>query len=87
MIAIVAMFAMNAQTLEQTKFIDNTYFRVEGGATALTHPGCHSYDNFGHTIQGLIGAEVGKCITPKFCVAFEGYFVILNVIEAGKFNY
>ena len=87
MIAIVAMFAMNAQTLEQTKFIDNTYFRVEGGATALTHPGCHSYDNFGHTIQGIIGAEVGKWITPKFGVAFEGDFGIRNGSKFGYFNY
>ena len=86
MIALVAMFAMNAQTLEQTKFIDNTYFRVEGGATALTHPGCNGYEDWGHTIQGVIGAEVGKWITPKFGVAFEGDFGIRNGSEAGKFN-
>ena len=86
MIAIVVMFTMNAQTFESSRFIDNTYFRVEGGATALTHPGCHSYDNFGHTIQGVIGAEVGKWITPKFGVAFEGDFGIRNGSEAGKFN-
>lgn len=87
MIAIVAMFAMNAQTLEQTKFIDNTYFRVEGGATALTHPGCNGYEDFGHTIQGVIGAEVGKWITPKFGVAFEGDFGIRNGSKFGYFNY
>ena len=87
MIAIVAMFAMNAQTLEQTKFIDNTYFRVEGGATALTHPGCLGYEDFGHTIQGVIGAEVGKWITPKFGVAFEGDFGIRNGSKFGYFNY
>ena len=95
MIAIVAMFTMNAQTLEQTKFIDNTYFRVEGGATALTHPGCNGYEDFGHTIQGVIGAEVGKWITPKFGVAFEGDFGIRNGSKdngdngpvKSKFNY
>ena len=87
MIALVAMFAMNAQTLEQTKFIDNTYFRVEGGATALTHPGCNGYEDFGHTIQGVIGAEVGKWITPKFGVAFEGDFGIRNGSKFGYFNY
>lgn len=86
MIAIVAMFTMNAQTFESSRFIDNTYFRVEGGAIALTHPGCHDYDNFGHTIQGVIGAEVGKWVTPKFGVAFEGDFGIRNGSEAGKFN-
>lgn len=87
MIAIVAMFTMNAQTFESSRFIDNTYFRVEGGATALTHPGCNGYDNFGHTIQGVIGAEVGKWITPKFGVAFEGDFGIRNGSKFGYFNY
>ena len=86
MIAIVAMFTMNAQTFESSRFIDNTYFRVEGGATALTHPKCKEYKNWGHTIQGVIGAEVGKWITPKFGVAFEGDFGIRNGSEAGKFN-
>lgn len=87
MIAIVAMFAMNAQTFESSRFIDNTYFRVEGGATALTHPGCLGYEDFGHTIQGVIGAEVGKWITPKFGVAFEGDFGIRNGSKFGYFNY
>lgn len=87
MIAIVAMFTMNAQTFESSRFIDNTYVRVEGGATALTHPGCLGYENFGHTIQGVIGAEVGKWITPKFGVAFEGDFGIRNGSKFGYFNY
>lgn len=87
MIAIVAMFTMNAQTFESSRFIDNTYFRVEGGVTALTHPGCLGYEDFGHTIQGVIGAEVGKWITPKFGVAFEGDFGIRNGSKFGYFNY
>ena len=92
MIAIVAMFTMNAQTFESSRFIDNTYVRVEGGATALTHPDCKKYydwgyENWGHTVQGVVGAEVGKWITPKFGVAFEGDFGIRNGSDAGKFNY
>ena len=92
MIAIMAMFTMNAQTFESSKFIDNTYVRVEGGATALTHPDCKKYydwgyENWGHTVQGVVGAEVGKWITPKFGVAFEGDFGIRNGSDAGKFNY
>ena len=87
MIAIVAMFTMNAQTFESSRFIDNTYFRVEGGATALTHTGCLGYENWGHTIQGVIGAEVGKWVTPKFGVAFEGDFGIRNGSKFGYFNY
>ena len=86
MIAIVAMFTMNAQTFESSRFIDNTYVRVEGGVTALTHPECNKYENWGHSIQGVIGAEVGKWITPKFGVAFEGDFGIRNGSEAGDFN-
>ena len=89
MIALVAMFAMSvsAQTLVQPKFIDNTYVRVEGGATALTHPRCMGYENWGHTIQGVIGAEVGKWITPKFGVAFEGDFGLRNGSKHGYFQY
>lgn len=88
-VALVAMFAMSmsAQTVESSRFIDNTYFRVEGGATALTHPGCLGYEDWGHTIQGVIGAEIGKWITPKFGVAFEGDFGIRNGSKFGYFNY
>lgn len=88
-IAAIAMFAMsmNAQTLESSKFIDNTYFRVSGGATALMHPGCMGYEDFGHTIQGVIGAELGKWITPKFGVAFEGDFGLRNGSKYGYFQY
>ena len=82
MAAVAAMF-VNAQTFEQSKFIDNTYVRIDGGATALTHPGCNGYENWGHTIQGVIGAEIGKWITPKFGVAFEGDFGIRNGSKVG----
>jgi outer membrane protein OmpA-like peptidoglycan-associated protein len=89
MIALVAMFAMsmNAQTLESSKFIDNTYFRLSGGATALMHPGCMGYEDFGHTIQGVAGAEIGKWITPKFGVAFRGDFGFRNGSTWGYAQY
>lgn len=86
MIAIMAMFTMNAQTFESSRFIDNTYFRIEGGATALTHPDCNKYENWGHTIQGVVGTEVGKWVTPKFGVAFEGDFGIRNGSKVGDFS-
>lgn len=86
MAAVAAMF-VNAQTFEQSKFIDNTYVRIDGGVTALTHPGCLGYENWGHTIQGVIGVEVGKWITPKFGVAFEGDFGIRNGSKLGLFQY
>lgn len=74
MIALVAMFAMTmtAQTLEQPKFFDNTYVTLKGGASALMHPGCNGYKNFGHSIQGQAALEFGKWITPKFGVGIEG---------------
>lgn len=86
MAAVAAMF-VNAQTFEQSKFIDNTYVRIDGGVTALTHPGCLGYENFGHSIQGVIGVEIGKWITPKFGVAFEGDFGIRNGSKLGLFQY
>ena len=85
--AVVAAFSINAQTLEPSKFIDNTYIRITGGATALTHPGCLGYEDWGHSIQGVIGAEIGKWITPKFGVAFEGDFGLRNGSKHGIFQY
>lgn len=89
--AAVAALSMTAQTLEQPKFIDNTYVRIEGGATALTHPNhdgiSYEYDNWSHTIQGVIGAEIGKWITPNFGVAFEGDFGLRNGSKNGLFQY
>ena len=86
-ITTMAMFTMNAQTFESSKFIDNTYVRVEGGATALTKYKYNEYTKWGHAVQGVIGAEVGKWVTPKFGVAFEGDFGIRNSRDEGKFNY
>ena len=86
-LAIGAISFANAQTLEPSKFFDNTYVRVSGGATALSHPGCNDYVDWGHTIQGVIGAEIGKWITPKFGVAFAGDFGIRNGSEFGFFQY
>lgn len=89
MIAFMAMFAMtmSAQTLESSRFIDNTYFRVEGGVTGLSHPKCNGYENFGHSLQAVIGAEVGKWITPKFGVAFEGDFGLRNGSKYGAYQW
>lgn len=73
-IALVAIMGMsvNAQTVESSRFIDNTYITLKGGASALTHPGCNGYQNFGHSIQGQAALEFGKWITPKFGVGIEG---------------
>lgn len=86
-LATLVAMVMNAQTVESSKFIDNTYFRLEGGATALTHPHYLGYEDWGHTIQAVIGVEVGKWITPKFGVAFEGDFGLRNGSKYGLFQY
>ena len=73
-IAFVAMMGMSlsAQTVESSRLFDNTYITLKGGASALTHPGCNGYQNFGHSIQGQAALEFGKWITPKFGVGVEG---------------
>lgn len=88
MIAFVAMFAMTmtAQTLEQPKFFDNTYVTLKGGASALTHPGCNDYKDFGHSIQGQAALEFGKWITPKFGVGIEGTVGFDNGSHVGWFQ-
>ena len=83
MAAIVALVS-NAHTYE-TNFFDNTYVRVSGGVTALTHPNCLGYENLGHTMQAVIGAEVGKWITPNFGVAFVGNAGFRNGSKYGYF--
>lgn len=86
--AIIAVMSMNAQiAFEQPRFVDNTYLRLEGGVTGLTDPSALGYENFGHTLQTVIGAEVGKWVTPNFGVAFEGDFGIRNGSKLAYFGY
>lgn len=85
--AIMTMVSMNAQTLEPSKFIDNTYIGVRGGVTALTHPNCvNKYEDWGHSIESAISLEVGKWITPKFGLSVEGTTGIRNGSKFGAFQ-
>lgn len=81
MIAIVAMFAMNAQTLEQTKFIDNTYVTLRYGVTGLMKPSSFNYvkgtcgdksNGFAHSLAQQTELQFGKWVTPRFAVALDG---------------
>ncbi len=81
-----AVFTVSAHNAD-TKFFDNTYVRITGGATALTSPEYAGYENFGHSIQGVIGAEIGKWITPNWGIAFSGDFGLRNGSEYGFAQY
>lgn len=84
MIALVAMFAMNAQTLEQTKFIDNTYVTMRYGVTGLMKPSSFKYvrgtrgtcgdksNGLAHSLAQQTELQFGKWVTPRFAVALDG---------------
>lgn len=85
--AVMTMVNVNAQTLEPSSFIDNTYIGVRGGATALTHPNCiNGYEDWGHSIESAISLEVGKWITPKFGIGIEGTTGVRNGSKFGAFQ-
>lgn len=85
--ALMAMVNVNAQTLEPSRFIDNTYIGVRGGATALTHPTCvNGYEDWGHSIESAVSLEIGKWITPKFGLGIEGTTGIRNGSKFGAFQ-
>lgn len=85
--AIMTMVNVNAQTLEPSSFIDNTYVGVRGGVTALTHPSCiNGYEDWGHSIESAISLEIGKWITPKFGLGIEGTTGIRNGSKFGAFQ-
>lgn len=71
-IAMIAMFTFtNAQTVEQSKLMDNTKITLKGGVSALAHPGCNGYEDWAHTLQGTTTLEFSKMLTPKFGVGLE----------------
>ena len=85
---MATVMSLNAQTTyEGSKFFDNTYARVTGGATGLVNPSTLGYDDFGHSVQAVVGAEIGKWITPNFGVALAGDFGIRNGSKCGLFQY
>ena len=57
--AVVFSFSASAQTVEESKILDNVYFGVNGGvATKAT--GVHWMDN----LNPNAGVRIGKWITP-----------------------
>lgn len=62
---------INAQTIESQKVFDNVEVSIKGGVSALTHPGCNDYEDWGHTIKASTSLSISKWITPKFGVGLE----------------
>jgi len=62
---------INAQTVESQKIFDNVEVTVKGGVSALTHPGCNDYVDWGHTLKASTSLGISKWVTPKFGVGIE----------------
>ena len=81
MIAIMAMFTMNAQTFESSRFIDNTYVTLRYGVTGLMKPSSFNYvggtcgdksNGLAHSLAQQTELQFGKWVTPRFAVALDG---------------
>ena len=81
MIAIVAMFTMNAQTYVAPKFTDNTYVTLRYGVTGLMKPSSFNYvggtcgdksNGLAHSLAQQTELQFGKWVTPRFAVALDG---------------
>ena len=83
-VAIMAMFTMNAQTYVAPKFTDNTYVTLRYGVTGLMKPSSLSSFNyvggtcgdksngFAHSLAQQTELQFGKWVTPRFAVALDG---------------
>ncbi len=59
------------QTVESQKLFDNVEFTLKGGVSALTHPECNDYEDWGHTLQASTTLGISKWITPKYGIGLE----------------
>lgn len=84
MAAMAAMF-MSAHT-NDTKVFDATYVTIKGGVTALMHPGCNGYENFGHTFESATSLQIGKWITPHLGISIDGTNGWTNGSKFGTFQ-
>lgn len=70
---LTTLFAVcaSAQTVESQKLFDNVEITIKGGVSALTHPGCNNYEDWGHTLQASTTLGISKWITPKYGIGLE----------------
>lgn len=89
---LIALFtiSVSAQTIESQKLFDNVEITLKGGVSALTHPRCNNYDDWGHTLKASTSIEFSKWITPKYGIGLEstvgwenGAFDGINFKEEG----
>lgn len=83
LVSVLAMMSfsfgfMNAQTVMDSKFTDNTYISVTTGATGWLHPNCNGYSNFGKSISSVSGLRLGKYVTPILGFEIEGEVGMAN---------
>lgn len=71
-IALISFVSMSAQTVESSRFFDNTYIGINTGVSAWLKPQSNGYENFGKSIQSVSSLRLGKMITPIFGVELEG---------------
>ena len=102
-VALVMAFTMaNAQAVESSKFFENTYVTVTGGAITTTHTGGQAFfwggaKNIVKGVRPFAGVEFGKYVTPVVGFSIEGLVMFKttgsntfvdqsNVIGNLKFN-
>lgn len=83
LVSVLAMMSvsfgfMNAQTVMDSKFADNTYISVTTGAVGWLHPNCNGYSNFGKSISSVSGLRLGKYVTPILGFEIEGEVGMAN---------
>lgn len=86
MVAMVATMSMYAQTVESSKFFDNTDITFKAGFGLLMHPECNGYTDLAHTMHPTVGIQFSKWVTPKVGFGLEGIFGAKNGVNNGNFN-
>ena len=71
LLTVLFTICANAQTIEPQKLFDNVEISVKGGVTALTHPGCNDYEDWGHTLKASTSLGISKWINPKYGVGIK----------------
>lgn len=79
--AMLAVLSINGQTLEKSKFFDNTYIGLNTGVSGWLHPTCNNFDNFGKSIKSVSSLRIGKMITPILGIEIEGEVGMANQIK------
>lgn len=80
LMALIVTVSMRAETVEGSRFFDNTYIGLNSGVSAWLKPQSNGYENFGKSIQSVSSLRFGKMITPIIGVELEGEWGFANRI-------